>query len=61
MVRIPGETLHAVPLRIAAAVGPHKAPSIIAAARTGWFNSLVTDEATARAIDRSLTGALSAG
>ncbi|MBP2319243.1 DNA-binding transcriptional regulator LsrR (DeoR family) [Nesterenkonia lacusekhoensis] len=50
-----------MPLRIAAAVGPHKAPSIIAAARTGWFNSLVTDEATARAIDRSLTGALSAG
>ena len=58
MVRIPGETLRAVPLRIAAAVGPHKAPSFIAAARTGWFNSLVTDEATARAIDRSLTGAL---
>ena len=60
MVRIPGETLRAVPLRIAAAVGPHKAPSIIAAARTGWFNTLVTDEATARAIDRSLTAALSA-
>ncbi|WP_022873071.1 sugar-binding transcriptional regulator [Nesterenkonia alba] len=54
MVRIPGETLRAVPHRIAAAVGTHKAPSILVAAKTGWFTVLVTDEVTARAIDRSL-------
>lgn len=56
MVRIPGETLRAVPTRIAAAVGTQKAPSIVAAAKAGWFNILVTDEATARSIDRE-TGA----
>lgn len=54
MVRVPGENLRAVPTRIAAAVGTHKAPSITVAAKTGWFNILVTDETTARAIDRSL-------
>lgn len=54
MVRVPGETLRAVPTRIAVAVGVHKAPSISAAANAGWFNILVTDESTARAVDRQL-------
>ncbi|MBE1514764.1 sugar-binding transcriptional regulator [Nesterenkonia halotolerans] len=54
MVRVPGQTLRAVPARIAAAVGTHKAPSILAAATAGWFNILVTDEFTARAVDRQI-------
>ncbi|MBE1514882.1 sugar-binding transcriptional regulator [Nesterenkonia halotolerans] len=54
MVRVPGQTLRAVPTRIAAAVGAHKAASIIAAANASWFNILVTDESTARAVDRHL-------
>lgn len=54
MVRIPGEALRAVPHRIAVAVGTHKATSIVTAARAGWFNSLVTDEETARAVARAL-------
>ncbi|GAA3712976.1 sugar-binding domain-containing protein [Zhihengliuella alba] len=52
MVRIPGQTLRAVPIRIAAAIGENKAPSIRAGARAGWFNRLITDEATARALLR---------
>ncbi|WP_243730518.1 sugar-binding transcriptional regulator [Nesterenkonia salmonea] len=54
MVRIPGSSLHAVPTRIAVAVGTEKAISILTAARSGWFNILVTDEETARAITRAL-------
>ncbi|MDZ5077688.1 sugar-binding transcriptional regulator [Nesterenkonia sp. HG001] len=54
MVRIPGDTLKGVPTRIAAAAGAQKVPSIIAGARAGWFNILVTDEATARGIARAL-------
>lgn len=53
MVRIPRETLRAVPTRIAVAVGTQKTPSIIAAAKANWFNILVTDETTARSIDRT--------
>ncbi len=53
MVRIPGESLRTVPHRIAAAVGVHKAPSIITAAKSQWFTTLITDEVTARAIDRT--------
>lgn len=56
MVRIPGDTLKRVPTRIAAAAGIRKVPSIIAAAQAEWLNILVTDEATARALARSLTG-----
>lgn len=52
MVRIPSSTLQAVPTRIAAAAGTHKATSILTAARAAWFNVLVTDEETARAILR---------
>lgn len=54
MVRIPGRSLRAVPTRIAVAAGTHKATSILTAAQAGWFNVLVTDEETARAVARSL-------
>lgn len=50
MVRIPSDTLRAVPTRIGAAVGGAKVPSIIAAARGGWVTALVTDEETARGV-----------
>lgn len=53
MVRVPGPALQAIPTRIAVAVGTHKATSILTAAQSGWFNVLVTDEETARAILRS--------
>ncbi|WP_147104837.1 sugar-binding transcriptional regulator [Nesterenkonia populi] len=49
-VRIPQETLRRIPVRIAAAVGGQKAPSIRAAAKECWFTTLITDEATARAV-----------
>ncbi|WP_243729174.1 sugar-binding transcriptional regulator [Nesterenkonia sphaerica] len=54
MVRIPGSSLQSVPTRIAVAVGTEKAISVLTAARSGWFNVLVTDEETARAITRAL-------
>jgi DNA-binding transcriptional regulator LsrR (DeoR family) len=54
MVRIPRSALQSVPTRIAVAVGTEKAISILTAARSGWFNILVTDEETARAILRAL-------
>lgn len=54
MVRIPRSSLQSVPTRIAVAVGTEKAISILTAARTGWFNVLVTDEETARAIIRAV-------
>ncbi len=41
------ETLRAIPHTIAVATGPTKVPSIVAAARAGWFNTLITDEDTA--------------
>lgn len=41
------ETLRTIPHTIAVATGPTKVPSIVAAARGGWFNTLVTDEDTA--------------
>ncbi|MCO1337975.1 transcriptional regulator [Kocuria polaris] len=50
MVRIPRTTLARIPTRIAVAVGTRKVPSIRVSARSGWFNVLVTDEVTARAI-----------
>jgi hypothetical protein len=38
---------------IAMAVGPTKVPSIIAGARAGWFDTLITDEDTAvRMLDK---------
>ncbi|WP_150461457.1 sugar-binding transcriptional regulator [Nesterenkonia ebinurensis] len=53
MTRIPAETLRSVPTRIAAAAGVNKVRSIAVAARSGWFNILVTDEVTARAINEA--------
>lgn len=47
------EELRAIPHTIAMAVGPTKVPSIIAGARAGWFDTLITDEDTAaRMLDR---------
>ncbi|GAB3714553.1 sugar-binding transcriptional regulator [Nocardiopsis nanhaiensis] len=54
MVRVPGDALRAVPHRIAVAVGQEKTLSITVAARSGWLNQLVTDEATAQAIERDM-------
>jgi DNA-binding transcriptional regulator LsrR (DeoR family) len=44
------ETLRQIPVTIAVAVGTEKIPSIVAAARAGWFNTLVTDAPTAAAL-----------
>jgi DNA-binding transcriptional regulator LsrR (DeoR family) len=41
------ETLQRIPVTIGVAVGSEKIPSLLAAARTGWFNTLVTDVPTA--------------
>lgn len=41
------ERLREIPITIALAAGAQKIPSIIAAARAGYFNHLVTDEETA--------------
>lgn len=50
------ETLRNIPHTIAVATGPTKVPSVIAAARAGWFNTLVTDEDTATRILASVGG-----
>ena len=44
------ETLCTIPHSIAVAVGETKIPSLLAAARAGWFNTLVTDTPTASAL-----------
>ncbi|MCK0174300.1 MULTISPECIES: sugar-binding transcriptional regulator [Mycobacteriaceae] len=44
------EALRHIPVTIAVAVGPDKVASIIAGARGGYFNQLVTDPSTAAAI-----------
>jgi DNA-binding transcriptional regulator LsrR (DeoR family) len=44
------DTLRAIPHTIAVAVGEIKVPSILAGARAGWFNTLVTDTSTASAL-----------
>ncbi|NUR92488.1 MAG: helix-turn-helix domain-containing protein [Nonomuraea sp.] len=44
------EELRRIPTSIAVAVGAEKVPSIIAAARGGYFNQLVTDAATAETL-----------
>ncbi|NUR08344.1 MAG: RNA polymerase subunit sigma-70 [Nocardioidaceae bacterium] len=44
------ETLRTIPVTIAIAVGESKIPSILAGARSGWFNTLVTDAPTAAAL-----------
>lgn len=50
MISIGVDELRAVPQRVAVAVGSHKARSITAGAGLGFFNRLVTDEETARAV-----------
>ncbi|WP_208292762.1 sugar-binding domain-containing protein [Naumannella halotolerans] len=50
MVRISPAQLRAVPTVIAAATGKDKAGSIIAGARAGYFDELVTDRETASAV-----------
>ena len=49
------EALRHIPVTIAVAVGKDKVESIIAAARGGYFNHLVTDPATATDILSSPT------
>lgn len=44
------ETLRRIPTTIAVAVGEAKVPSLLAGARGGWFNTLVTDAPTASAL-----------
>ncbi len=50
LIALPLETLRTVPVVIAVATGATKVTSIIAAARAGFFNRLVTDPATASSI-----------
>lgn len=50
LVRLPWETLRAIPTTIALAAGRGKAPSIRAGAKAGLFTSLITDVPTAEAV-----------
>ena len=43
-------TLRRIPVTIALAAGTQKVGSILAGARAGWFNQLVTDSSTAQAL-----------
>ncbi len=51
------EALRHIPVTVAVAVGKDKIESIIAGARGGYFNQLVTDPSTAAAVLESLTDA----
>jgi DNA-binding transcriptional regulator LsrR (DeoR family) len=44
------ELLRRIPVTIAVAIGQEKIPSLLAGARAGWFNTLVTDVPTASAL-----------
>jgi DNA-binding transcriptional regulator LsrR (DeoR family) len=44
------ELLRSIPVTIAVAVGQEKIPGLLAGARAGWFNTLVTDAPTASAL-----------
>ncbi|MDO4919364.1 sugar-binding transcriptional regulator [Kocuria sp.] len=50
MISIGTDALRAIPRRVAVAAGVQKARSIVAGAGLGFFNRLVTDEETARAV-----------
>lgn len=50
LVAISVEALRRIPASIAVAAGPAKVPSIVAAARSGYFNRLVTDQPTGSAL-----------
>jgi DNA-binding transcriptional regulator LsrR (DeoR family) len=54
LIAVQLEVLRHVPVTIAVAVGTDKIDSIVAGARGGYFNQLVTDPATATAILESL-------
>lgn len=53
---IPLEVLRKVPVRIAVATGPEKVRGILAAARAGYLDELVTDIPTASALMTALDG-----
>ena len=50
LVALPPREVAAIPVTIAVASGAEKAEPIVAAMKGGYFNSLVTDEDTARAV-----------
>ena len=50
LLATPYEVLQRIPSVIAVAVGQEKVPGIVAGARAGWFNELVTDPSTATAL-----------
>ena len=50
LIAVELDALRHIPVTIAVAVGQDKIDSIIAGARGGYFNQLVTDPATAAAI-----------
>ncbi|HET7666497.1 MAG TPA: sugar-binding domain-containing protein [Mycobacterium sp.] len=54
LIAVELEALQHIPVTIAVAVGTDKIASIVAGARGGYFNQLVTDPATAAAILHSL-------
>ena len=56
LIAVELEALRHIPVTIAVAVGKDKIESIIAGARGGYFNQLVTDPSTAAAILESLDG-----
>jgi DNA-binding transcriptional regulator LsrR (DeoR family) len=56
LIAVELEALHHIPVTIAVAVGKDKVESIIAGARGGYFNQLVTDPSTAMAILETLEG-----
>jgi len=55
LVATPLEILRGIPVTIAVAVGQAKVPSLVAGARGGYFNQLVTDAPTADAILAAVT------
>jgi DNA-binding transcriptional regulator LsrR (DeoR family) len=50
LMATPLERLPKIPVSIALATGEEKVPSIVAGASAGYFNELVTDQATAMAL-----------
>lgn len=56
LIAVELEALRHVPVTIAVAVGRDKVSSIVAGARGGYFNQLVTDPATAAAILETVDG-----
>ena len=59
LLATPYEVLQRIPSVIAVAVGQEKVPGIVAGARAGWFNELVTDPPTATALLAALASGAS--